>query len=345
MRDMFEETAERLLRARCEPEMLVRAEGGEWQGDLWDEVEENGLNIAAAPERRGGVGASLHDAFVLIRAAGRHSAPIPLGETILANWLLGASGLDAVAGPVSIGLAGKGARAGKSFTGQIEEVAWGRAVTHVVTVAEARVLLLSTSGAQVVQSLNIAREPRDTLSFFGATPLASAPLPEGFPSDIALMCGAMIRAAQSAGALQRILETAIDYAGQRVQFGKPIAKFQAIQHQIALLSEHMAMTGAAAEAAFATASPVPSLLAAASAKVVSAEAAGAGAAIAHSVLGAIGFTYEHALHFATRRLWSWRGEFGSQSYWSKRLGEAVCASGSDQFWCNLTRGEFTEPSN
>ncbi|MFN3725945.1 MAG: acyl-CoA dehydrogenase family protein [Allosphingosinicella sp.] len=329
MRDMFEETAERLLRAHCGPEMLVRAEEGEWQSALWEEIADNGLALAAAPEESGGVGASLGDAFVLVRAAGRHSAPVPLGEAIFANWLLGACGLDAMTTPLSVGLTDDGRT--------VADVPWGRSVSHVVTVAEGQILLFSTAGAQIVPSLNIAREPRDTLTFFSA-PVASAALPAGLPDDILFLGGAMIRAAQSAGALQSILASAIDYAAQRVQFGKPISKFQAIQHQMAILAEHAAMTGASAELAFA--SPAPAFLPIASAKVVAAEAAGAGAAIAHAVFGAIGFTYEHSLHCATRRLWSWRSEFGSQSFWARRLGDAACAAGADAYWPGITRGAF-----
>ena len=53
------------------------------------------------------------------------------------------------------------------------------------------------------------------------------------------------------------------------------------------------------------------------------EAAGTGAAIAHQVHGAMGFTYEHTLHHATRRLWAWREEFGNETYWAMRLGRMV----------------------
>ena len=74
----------------------------------------------------------------------------------------------------------------------------------------------------------------------------------------------------------------------------------------------------------------------AAAKVRAGEAAGAGAAIAHAVHGAIGFTYEHSLHFATRRLWSWRAEFGSESRWAATLGRAVLARGADALWPDLT---------
>jgi acyl-CoA dehydrogenase len=66
------------------------------------------------------------------------------------------------------------------------------------------------------------------------------------------------------------------------------------------------------------------------------EAAGVAAGIAHQVHGAIGFTYEHSLHFWTRRLWSWRAEFGSESRWAAELGRAVVGRGADALWSDLT---------
>jgi acyl-CoA dehydrogenase len=66
------------------------------------------------------------------------------------------------------------------------------------------------------------------------------------------------------------------------------------------------------------------------------EAAGLGAGIAHQVHGAIGFTYEHSLHFSTRRLWSWRAEFGSESRWAQALGRDAAARGAEQLWADLT---------
>ena len=58
--------------------------------------------------------------------------------------------------------------------------------------------------------------------------------------------------------------------------------------------------------------------------------------IAHQVHGAIGFTYEHSLHFATRRLWAWRSEFGSDAFWAEELGGAALARGADALWPDLT---------
>ena len=66
------------------------------------------------------------------------------------------------------------------------------------------------------------------------------------------------------------------------------------------------------------------------------EAAGTGAAIAHQVHGAMGFTYEHSLHHATRRLWSWREEFGNEAVWAARLGRMVAERGADGLWPFIT---------
>jgi acyl-CoA dehydrogenase len=72
------------------------------------------------------------------------------------------------------------------------------------------------------------------------------------------------------------------------------------------------------------------------AKVCAGEAATLATSVAHQVHGAIGFTHEHTLHFATRRLWSWRDEFGSDAQWAEVLGQAAIAAGSSGFWKGLT---------
>ena len=73
-------------------------------------------------------------------------------------------------------------------------------------------------------------------------------------------------------------------------------------------------------------------LEAAAAKIRVGEAAGEGAAIAHQVLGAIGFTKEHTLHRFTQRLWAWRDDFGNESFWAVKLGNLVAAKGADALW-------------
>src|SRR5438270_8517812 len=128
-----------------------------------------------------------------------------------------------------------------------------------------------------------------------------------------------------------------DLANERVAFERPIAKFQAVQHNLARLAGEVsaAMTAAYSAAdAIARADKFDDVifLEATAAKIRSAEAAQEGAAIAHQVHGAIGFTAEHILHRYTLRILSWRDDFGNESYWAAALGNRIAARGADEFW-------------
>jgi acyl-CoA dehydrogenase len=153
---------------------------------------------------------------------------------------------------------------------------------------------------------------------------------EGF-----LHLGALLRAQQMVGAMERCLDYAIDYAMQRQQFGRPIAKFQAIQHMLADAAGQFAAAAAAADLAADSAGAGDFEFSVALAKARVGEATGKVAEVCHQVHGAMGFTQEHPLHFATRRLWSWRDEFGHEAFWQQRIGEAVCAAGGDALWQRL----------
>jgi acyl-CoA dehydrogenase len=209
----------------------------------------------------------------------------------------------------------------------------------VVVLADAEggpvVGLIPTAEARVVPDRNLALEPRDSV-VLEDSPVAEAAAARTVPADAILRYGALVRSAQMAGALESLLEQAVRYAGERRQFGRAIGSFQAIQHQLAVLAGHTAAAGAMAERAFAACDDGEAWFQIAAAKIRAGEAAGIGAGIAHQVHGAIGFTYEHSLHFATRRLWSWRAEFGGESWWALQLGERVRARGADALWADLT---------
>lgn len=340
MRELLDATVGRLFADLATPAALMACEGGAWPQAMWDAVEESGVALALVPEALGGAGASWRDVCGMVRLAGRFGLPLPLPETLLANWVLGAAGLSPAPGAATVAASGALRVHDDLVTGYLCDVAWGGLAPTVVAVAGGQVLLLDAGAARCSASSNIAAEPRATLEFEGVVPLAQAALPQGWPADVLLLGGAMLRAAQIAGAMEAVLAMSSTYASERVQFGKPIASFQAIQHQVAQLAEQTSAAVMAAEAAFAASESRLARLPAIAAKICASEAAGVGASVAHAVHGAIGFTHEHALHLATRRLWSWRSEFGSAAAWSQRLGRVVCAAGPEQFWPAVTSGAF-----
>ena len=145
-----------------------------------------------------------------------------------------------------------------------------------------------------------------------------------------------MRSLQIAGALEHMLGITLQYALDRKQFGKPIGKFQAVQQNLAVLASQTAAASAAADIAAEAVGNGITALPIAAAKLRCGEAAGMGANLSHAVHGAIGFTYEHSLHFFTKRLWSWRDEFGNEAEWGLMLGRHIAERGADRFWFDLT---------
>jgi acyl-CoA dehydrogenase len=346
-KDILRQSVTRLFGDLVTRETLIAAEEGSWPEALWSALVDNGLTAALTPEEQGGVGASWDDAFVIMQAAGRFAAPVPLAETIVASRLLAHAKLPIPAGPLTIadrgqgaGLAARKRGGGWRVSGRLAAVPFGRHASHVVTLVEAdgapRLALLAVADAKVDHNLNIAREPRDTLAFDAAPAEIGAALPTAGDGDAVRLYGAMVRSAAMAGACEKALAEAVQYAQDRVQFGRPIAKFQAIQHQLAALAAKSAQATMAAASAFRAADMGDPRFEVACAKIVAGEAAGLAATVSHQVHGAIGFTYEHILHFSTRRLWSWRPEFGGESRWAAELGRRTAARGPEALWVDLT---------
>lgn len=337
MREVFDSTVARLFGDIATPEATMALTPGAWPAELWDAIEDSGFGLATAAEELGGTGSSWGDLYGVVCAAGRHAVAAPLPEALLGNWLLSRCGLEAIGSALTVGADSTLTLADGSVTGVLASIPWGRHASHVVALAGEHVVLLCTGDAsKAALTLNLAGEPRDTLHFSAAVPVAQAALPAGMGSDILLLGGAMLRAAQIAGALQAVLDVTARYATERSQFGKQIASFQAIQHRLAVLAEHTAAAMLASEAAFAESDGQLARLPIMAAKVVASEAAGLAADSAHAIHGAIGITQEHSLHLLTQRLWSWRSEYGSLSFWAKQIGAQACAKGSAAYWPSIT---------
>ena len=344
---MLIDTAERLFETHCRKDILIAAERGEWPARLWGAVEDAGLALALVPDEHGGIGLAIPDALAALRVSARHAAPIPLAETLLASWLLSGAGLPVPRGPLTIIPAIPGdtlsltkRTSGWRLEGRARRVPFARHAGCIAVLAEAEggrmVASLEASACDITPGANLAREPRDSVAFALDLPAtAVAPAPAAMAAGDLHAFGAAMRVVQIAGALSRALDLTVRYAGERSQFGKPIGKFQAVQHGIAMLAAHSAAATAAADMASEAAGDSMEPLLIGAAKTRAGEAASAGAAIAHQVHGAIGFTHEHMLHFTTKRLWSWRDEFGRESEWSLLLGRAALIAGPQKLWADL----------
>jgi acyl-CoA dehydrogenase len=199
-----------------------------------------------------------------------------------------------------------------------------------------------SGSATVANGQDAAGMPLDAIRFDAAPVILLFPNPlPGLSLPIRTL-EAIARSAAIAGALDAALEMSLRHATDRVQFGRPIGGFQAIQHQLALLAGEVAAARTAAMVAVrdapgsTTGDGLTTPFDAAVAKVRSGEAAGRAAAIAHQVHGAIGFTHEHGLHHVTGRLWAWREQAGSDAWWAGRLGAAAIDARAAGFWPSLT---------
>src|SRR5271165_3313278 len=249
------DTATRIFQDLCEPNTVNEAEQGVWPKALWDALEESGLTLTWVPDELGGAGATLADGFAVLRASGRFAAPVPLAETLMAGWLLTQAGIAVPGGPLTIAPIHADGRIGLTadgaLSGRARRVPFARSAGHITVLAhrgnETVVALVAAAGLSIRRSTSLAGEPRDDVSFDGAFP--DDVRPTAIDQDLLVCFGAAVRLQQIAGALEKILEQSVQYALDRSQFGRPIAKFQAVQHNLATLAGEVAAASAAAAAA------------------------------------------------------------------------------------------------
>ncbi len=343
--NLVRDSAARLFADLVPPAVVNAAEAGTWPAELWAAVAEAGFPdaLAAGAEAPGDL-SGMADAASILHEAGRHAAPIPLAETMLARWLLAGAGIEAPDGPLTIApveregkLSSRRDARGMRIAGRAAGVPWAKAARGIVACLEGQVALIDAAQVDIRPGRSLAGEPRDDLSVDAM--VAAQPAPAGVDGALVYRLGALTRCIMSAGALDAVLRLTVQYANDRVQFDRPIGKFQAIQQQLSILAENVAAAGVIADAAVEAASRRGDLaFTVAVAKSRIGEAAGKVAEIAHQVHGAIGFTHEHRLHHLTRRLWSWRDEFGVESEWSIELGRLAATKGADNLWPLLTGG-------
>jgi len=304
------EPFERLLDDAAPLATLRATEAGAPADSLWEAITESGFLDALVPEAAGGAGLDLATLAPLVESLGARLVPLPVAQTMVARALLAANGAQPPETPI---LLLSPTRRDNGWHQNLASEALGAG--HALVDLGDRAILVALDTAGVAPTgLHASLSAR--IAWDGLPPaLAEIPSPAGGLQPIA----AVLRALEIAGAANRMVEMTAGYASERIQFGKPIAKFQAIQQQLAVMAEQALMARMAGRIGAAGGLP-PSAAAAATAKQVASAAVPVVTATAHAVHGAIGFSEEYDLQLFTRRLYEWRMADGAESFWARRLG-------------------------
>lgn len=312
MDEMLTESAETVLADLCTPTFVRHVEHARDLAagrDLWHQLEELGFLDALVPEARGGSGLTLAAVTGALFAFGRHALPLPAAQTMIARRLLATAGVDAPRGPIALAIAND---AGTVFVpdGQLAAalIAQTQSGTRLVAIDEAEVDTRSNG-----------------LDMHATIPPGAGRVLDA-PANCVIELGALVTAATMAGAMQRVLDLTVTYVSDRVQFGRAIGKFQAVQQQLSVMAEHVAATKTAAQIGCAAYGTVKQQLGLAIAKARASRAAPIVANSAHGLIGAMGITAEYDLQLYTRRLHAQRRHYGSESYWDEIVGAHAISS-------------------
>ena len=322
----------------------LESEGGEdaLNAELWQLITELAIPTLLIDESQGGAQASLLEATGALEALGALAVPAPAAESMIANWCASTAGLPLSSAPATLApcmpqdsITLTRSQGGIRVSADLRQVPFARHCGTVVLqgALDGAILtcVIPTDGAGISLSpqSSLNGEARDRMVV--DTTLSSAQFSDAAAIDV-LKAGAAMRCVQMSSALNASLNMCVDYVSERSQFGRPLAKFQAIQQQLAVMTALATNAQVGARQAFATLAEHTSTTAVAAAKTATGQAASQGTAIAHQVHGAMGFTAEYGLHRLSRRLWTWREEFGNETWWSRHLGELALDAGADGLW-------------
>lgn len=306
-----------------------------WDPGLWNRLSELGLVRLTGSEESGGSGAGWLEAAELLRAAAQNGIQVPLAEhDLLACWLLESAGLPVDEARRTVCVLDDGVAHGVPWASEADRivVAWR-------TDGTAQVADVAVADLDITPGANLAGEPRDTVTPDPAA-LAGTSIPVE-SLDLLFLKSALVRSLQVCAALDRILDLSIAHTTDRTQFGRPLAKFQAVQNLVADIAAEAALARAATEAALTEAvrsgwSGANLEFLVAVARSCTGHATSVVVRNAHQVHGAIGTTREHRLHEFTQPALAWRSEFGSVHYWDEYLTTAALAAGRDGLWPLIT---------
>jgi alkylation response protein AidB-like acyl-CoA dehydrogenase len=281
---------------------------------LWGRLAELGWFGLAVPEQDGGAGFGPAEQVLLFREIGRHLTPGPIISTVIGAHVAAESGeteiLRAILG---------GERVVALAHGFDHEVALGSEVSGPLTVLDAPgadLLLVATPEGCALVDL----PPRsvenlscvDDATRLGRLVLRSAPVLARESGTALWRRGVVLSAAVCCGIAEAVRDASVNYATERVQYGRPIGSFQAVKHRcadMAVRAEVAYFQVCYAVLALQDGHPDAGVQASA-AKVVAVDAAVRGAADNVQNHGGIGFTAEHDAQLYVKRAYVFDNVFG-----------------------------------
>ena len=332
------DAAREFLDAECPPSRIRTVHTGEigWDSALWASMVDLGWLGVAVSESEGGLGLGIVELGVLLEQAGRHLVPVPFLPTAIAIDTARRAGDTALLAELLAGrtaciawTASSSVRADDAgLTGRSDPVAFAPIADLALVLAEEAdgpaVFLVDLDAAgrpPRVSGMDLSR-PLGWLDF-DATParrLGGAELAE-YVTDL----GATATALELLGSGETAMELAVEYAKDRVQFGRPIGSFQAVKHRCAdMLVDVEGIRSSAYWAAWCLGVDDPDRsIAASTAKTWATDASKRVMASALQVHGGIGFTWEHDLHLFMKRAQLDQVSFGDAVWHRARLGRLL----------------------
>jgi alkylation response protein AidB-like acyl-CoA dehydrogenase len=295
----IKETAREML-AKRSPLSAVRkaSESGTYDDALWKEIRDLGWAGITIAEEHGGQGLGMVELAILCEELGYACAPSPFLSNASAGLFIAAAGSDEQRTRWLPGIASGEGRGAAAFERRSNDL--------VPDAAGAAVLVLNDGdGAVLVEASQAQVEPVELIDATRSYARASASDGDALPGDVEAAADRSVvaLAAELTGLSQRALEMAVEYAKERQQFERPIGAYQAVSHRCAGMlydtEEARSLTYYAAWCADAEPESLP--LAASMAKGRASDAAWRVTNDALQVLGGIGFTWEHDLHFLLKR--------------------------------------------
>ena len=331
--------------------------------EMWQKIAQVGWLGLIVPEEHGGTGQSLVDLGILMEEVGHGVMPGPFFNTALVTVGILDAGSDAqkaeylpriAAGDLiataailepysrldANGINLQATASGDSYTlnGTKMFVENAHAADYLLVAArtggsgEDGVTLFlvdaQSNGVSVDKLKTIATDNQCEVTFNNVSVPAANVLGEAGNGwsvlRLLLQKGAALRCTQMVGALQEVLDMTVEYVKNRVQFGRPIGSFQAIQHYCANMATDVdGSRFITYQAIWRLGEGLASDLEVSSAKAWVSDSAQRVAATAHQCHGAIGFTQEHDLQLFTRRLKAWEVSFGDGDYHRERVAQAM----------------------